>query len=484
MPLTTSSPPFAATGSYPVRVASELDFYIDGEEAFAAIAQAIESAQSYVYMTCAYSSLNFRMRPPASEQLADLCSRLAQRGVRVAMLFWQPVDVRGNPDLKMAGTVPHSAYSDLAAQAPKVMARWDIAKTAGIYPAMLGCHHQKTFIIDGKIAFVGGINMTQDYWDSSAHAIDDERRVSYDVTDPSQRTAKAKDALPLHDVFARLTGPAVGDVEANFVERWNGASFRHGDDLVAAMPTDPSPAGSTVQIVRTIAPHTYPHTAAGETSIKETMINVLRGATRSVYFENQYFFDDDIVAALRAAGERGVRIVGLLARRPDAGQFVGVIEHLLEGHWQSAFQWTHLNPMLRQQIQLYCPVTSDGVKCKDIYVHSKTMIVDDRYVIVGSANISFTSLDFHSEMCVLAEDAARALALRKRLWAEHLCCAPGEIPDDFESGANVWRDHGERNQAARGKSALASRVLPLHAPRLGDDVPGILDGGASDGSMF
>ncbi|MDB4916607.1 MAG: hypothetical protein JWM95_4251, partial [Gemmatimonadetes bacterium] len=78
-----SAAPFVATCSYPVRTVADLDFFVDGEEAFAAIADAIASAQRYVYMTCAYSSLNFRMRPPNTDQLADLCARVSGRGVQV-----------------------------------------------------------------------------------------------------------------------------------------------------------------------------------------------------------------------------------------------------------------------------------------------------------------------------------------------------------------------------------------------------------------
>jgi phosphatidylserine/phosphatidylglycerophosphate/cardiolipin synthase-like enzyme len=473
-----TQPPFAATGSYPVRSTPEITFFVDGDDAFAAIAAEIEEAKTYVYITCAYASLNFRMRPPNGEQLGDLCARLSKRGVRVALLFWQPASAT-------PGTVTESDYTAQMQAAPAVLARWDVAKTTGIYPAALGCHHQKTFIVDGAVAFVGGINMTQDYWDASKHSLSDRRRITYDITNDRARDLKAESVPPLHDVFARFTGAAVSDVEANFVERWNGATNRRGAaDLSLASVATTATGSTKIQIVRTIAPHTYPHTANGERSIKEAMLNLLRGADRSVYFENQYFFDDDVVAATRAAGERGVRIVGLLCAHPDAGQTVGVLESFLDDRSESVLQWTKFNPALAERVQLYSPVTEGVVDARDIYVHSKTMIVDDRYVLTGSANIAFTSMDFHSEMCVLVEDAGEALDLRRRLWAEHLCITPSAIPGDFEAGANLWIEHADRNAAVRGKQALASRVVPLHPPAVGDDVPAILDGGSDDDSGF
>jgi phosphatidylserine/phosphatidylglycerophosphate/cardiolipin synthase-like enzyme len=467
------SPPFAASASYPPRTTDGLAFFVDGEDAFASIAQAIESAERYVYVTCAYASLNFRLRPPATEQLLDLCARVSARGVTVALLFWKPT---GNVD----GTVPESEQGQIAAKAPGVRARWDVANTSGVYPKMLGCHHQKTFVVDGKIAFVGGINMTQDYWDSCAHQSDDDRRVSYEVTDPSARQKLIASALPLHDVFARFDGPAVADVEANFVERYNGATVRLGADLPAPSPPSTDPGGaSRIQILRTIAPHTYAGTASGEQSIKQGMLNVIGAAQKSIYFENQYFFDDDVVAALRSAGERGVRVVGLLARAPDADQWLGRVESMIEDGEESKFQWIAMNPILKQRVQLYSPFTSDSIEAKDIYVHSKTLIADDRWVIAGSANISFTSLDFHSEMSILVEDPAIARALRGRLWAEHLCCSPDRIADDFEAGADAWAQASARNASLRGKSILPTRVIALSAPS--SPAPDQLASGEEDG---
>jgi phosphatidylserine/phosphatidylglycerophosphate/cardiolipin synthase-like enzyme len=325
--------------------------------------------------------------------------------------------------------------------------------------------------------------MTQDYWDTCAHDPNDDRRINYDLTDQQAREKARSDALPLHDVFSRFAGPAVADVEANFVERWNGAAIRTSAiDLSPSSPSADGVGATRLQVIRTIAPSTYPHTAAGEQSIKEAMLNVIGGAERSIYFENQYFFDDDVVAAIRAAAERGVRVVGLLTRKPDAGQFVGVLETWMEDYSQAMLQWTHLNPALATRIQLYTPYTS-LVPCKDIYVHSKTLVADDHYVIAGSANISFTSMDFHSEMCVLVEDQPIALDLRQRLWGEHLCCAPSAVSNNFEEGADLWIRLGAVNKAALGKAVLASRIVPLSVARVGDEIASPLDGGGTGDSF-
>ena len=470
--------PFSSHGSYPVRNLTQLDFLVDGEESFAAIARDIEGARTSVYMTCCYASLNFRLCPPDGEQLLDLCRRISNRGVTLAMLFWQPVGRDDRPDPTVPDTVPETLRTLITQRAPKVMARWDIAKGLGVYPDWTGCHHQKLFVIDGTIAWVGGINMVQSYWDTNAHLGDDDRRVNYDITDPGTRKARAnaQENLPLHDLFARFTGPAVADVEANFVERWNGAATRDGANLSVDVRAAEAPKGAQIQVLRTIAPHTYPQSPRGEQSIREAILNLLATAERSVYFENQYFFDGAVIAALRAAATRGVRVVGLITRRPDSADKLGPAEEFLDQNYLARFQWSWIDPIIAQRTQIYWPFVVGSTAYKDVYVHAKAMIVDDRFVLLGSANISFTSLDYHSEMSILVDDADRAKSFRLRLWGEHLCLSPAGLPEAFEAGADLWIAHGQENLARMGKPPPLSRVLPVSRPAVGEDVPELLTG--------
>ncbi|HTP28250.1 MAG TPA: phosphatidylserine/phosphatidylglycerophosphate/cardiolipin synthase family protein [Anaeromyxobacteraceae bacterium] len=455
--------PFAKSSSYPVRSTASLEYLIDGRETFTAIAGAIEKATRSVYITVAYASLNFRMLPPAEEQFLDLLRRTAARGVQVAVLFWLP-------STNVSDTIPPSQAGLL--KEAKVLARWDKAKATGIYESFpIGCHHQKTFVVDGSVAFVGGLNMTQPHWDEPTHLPDDERRITYDVVDPAKRAtlAASPNALPLHDTFVGIEGPAVQDVQANFLQRWNGATERGAaPDLPMSPPPSADGGSIPIQIVRTIPEESYSGTPKGERSVKEAMLNIIDGARQAIYFENQYFFDDDVTAAIRRAAERGVRVVGLLTRRPDAGQPLGVIEKFLEDKEASTFQWAFFNEALQRHIQLYTPFT-DHAPVKDIYIHSKTMIVDDRYVLLGSANISFTSLDFHSEMCALADDPRGAQALRRRLWCEHLCCTDASLPVSFAEGADRWQNDGRRNQQDIDLGhPPRSRVAPLRPPSIAD----------------
>lgn len=87
--------------------------------------------------------------------------------------------------------------------------------------------------------------------------------------------------------------------------------------------------------------------------------------------------------------------------------------------------------------------------------------------------MSFTSLDFHSETCILVDDPTGALALRRRLWSEHLCRAWSPVLEDFEFGANEWVNEAARNQAAIAKGdPPQSRVVLLTQPSIAA-MPGL-----------
>ena len=155
----------------------------------------------------------------------------------------------------------------------------------------MGCHHQKSYIMDdgdgGIVAFVGGINPVQAYWDTPTHDSLDVRHVAAQEKD---QLKGLEETPPLHDVFYRIKGPAVGDVLANFVERYNGASIPYEDvtsDVVSTITEDQIPQvanGIEVQVVRTIAPKAYAATQDGDRGIRELYFNMLTAAGQEVWF--------------------------------------------------------------------------------------------------------------------------------------------------------------------------------------------------------
>jgi len=112
-----------------------------------------------------------------------------------------------------------------------LIARTQIQCTLDGRERPLHCHHEKTIVIDDRIAFVGGIDLTSlngDRWDAQGHP--------------------ARGAAGWHDVAARIAGPAVRDAADNFAMRWEATT---GEVLPPV--TQPSLAGDIeVQLVRTV----------------------------------------------------------------------------------------------------------------------------------------------------------------------------------------------------------------------------------------
>ena len=120
------------------------------------------------------------------------------------------------------------------------------------------CHHEKTMVIDGEVAFVGGIDMTDfagDRFDTSEH--------------PARRQ------LGWHDVGTRLRGPAVLDV-ARSLRAALARAHRRAARAAGRCPTPP--ASSTVQVVRTVAEDMYDAVPNGEFRILESYVRALRSA--------------------------------------------------------------------------------------------------------------------------------------------------------------------------------------------------------------
>jgi len=435
-------------GSYPLRSGNEVQIFIDGQAAYSEIAAAFHNAKKFIYTTISFGSQDFLLVPENGEVFFDILRSCSHAGVDVRMVVWQRA-LNSTQD-----TIPDPSPGQIPgvnAGPGSIQARWDKAPGFnGRYSsphalfkpvdmnisADMGCHHQKTYIMDdgigGVVAFVGGINPVQAYWDTPLHDSLDVRRV-----------AKGRDPLtelkaipPLHDIFYRIKGPAVADVIANFVERYNGASIRHVDvttDAVALFTADqiqPVRNGIEVQVLRTIAPNTYTSTQAGDKGIRELYLNALSaaGAGSLVYIENQYFFDHGIISEIHAAAERGAKIIALLTSKPDEGEPTAKVEDLLEtvAYDRQEFQLvaSHNNvALLTLGNSRPDPRTSGKYINSETYIHSKTMAVfGPNWAVMtgGSANIAFTSMQFHSEMNIAFMDTAKIANWVAQLWSEHL----------------------------------------------------------------
>jgi phospholipase D1/2 len=288
-----------------------------------------------------------------------------------------------------------------------------------------GSHHQKLVVVDGEIAFTGGIDLCDARWDDSAHTLDNPLR--FKLNGDLQK--------PYHDVMAYCTGPIVRSVEHLFCERWRRAT---GESL--ALPP-PSPSArlprraleqlalpvrcSEVAISLTFGEHQASGTAKVE-QIKALHEDAIARADQLIYIETQYFTSRGIYAALadRLKADRPklevVIVLPMGADTPKENFALGAAQQwVLSSLRQIAQQHGHA-------IRILCSVaTREDGSPAPTFIHSKVLITDNRLMTIGSANVTNRSMSLDSELNLVwecREDNALATSIarvRARLLSEH-----------------------------------------------------------------
>jgi phospholipase D1/2 len=315
-------------------------------------------------------------------------------------------------------------------------------------------HHQKIVVIDDRLAFCGGIDMTATRWDTREHRTDDPRR---------RRPTTHRLYGPWHDATMAVDGNAARALGDLARMRWETAG---GEPLPAPhVDSDPWPEGLKpnfndvrVAIARTRGSYKDVEPVR---EIEALFVDMIRRARRFVYVENQFF-------ASRVVAEE---ICKRLAE-PDGPEFVVVNPNIVEG-WveEEAMSPARAELMRRMaeidvhgRFRIYTPVTSEG---EDIYVHSKIMIVDDEMLRVGSANLNNRSMGLDSECDLLLDVRAdnggiedEIGFLRCSLLAEHLGVDGEQVKAVFDRKGLIGTIEALRGE---GRSLRPFEPKPLNA---------------------
>jgi phosphatidylserine/phosphatidylglycerophosphate/cardiolipin synthase-like enzyme len=312
----------------------------------------------------------------------------------------------------------------------------------------LHCHHEKLVIVDDRVAFVGGIDLT----DFAGNRLDHSHHLP-------------REAIGWHDACVRLEGPVVADVAEHFALRWP-----------RGLPPRVRPGervdGLEVQLVRTVPEHVYDGLPNGEFTILESYVRALRGAQRLVYLENQFLWSPEVVeilsAKLRSPPADDFRIVVLLPAKPNngaddtRGQLGVLADAAVRGGDGHRF--------------LACTLFQPGPNGGPVYVHAKIGIVDDNWLTIGSANLNEHSLFNDSEVNVVLRDESFVRAARLRLWSEHLARPAAELEGDpCRIIDDLWQPISEERSQEQKLRKL------LHVSRRSRALLGPLNGLLVDG---
>ena len=422
-------------GSYRPRANNSARVWIDGHASLTAIFSAAARARSSLYVTVSFVDLELPL-PHNGRPLLDTLVDLSER-IDVRLLFWWSEypgigSFRGDREV----------IERLAAAGARLRMRWDRVPD--------GCHHQKSYVIDDRLAFVGGINLTREALSSPAH-----------------------DSTGFHDLFVELHGPVVGDVAHNFVQRWNQASEtlarglaypdadRAGPLPQPVPPEDREETGEIlVHVQRTIRRRLYRGPAgwagerefdifSGDRGIRTAVLDSIARARRSLYIENQFLMDPDTIEAIARAAERGVEVVAVVPLEPDRNLLLYPADRMRETR-------AALERLARvgRRFGLFGLARRDDPRSA-IYVHAKLLIVDDERISIGSANLWPPSYVRDSELNVEIHDPTIAADTRRRLWKEH---GAGEMPRTLAD----WHELGAEGRDARRRgNSMPSRIVTI-----------------------
>ena len=319
------------------------------------------------------------------------------------------------------------------------------------------CHHQKVLVVDDKVAFCGGGDISVDRWDTAGHLEHDPRRIM-----PDQHHH-----APRHEVMMMVDGDAAAALGDLARERWRRST---GEALPVPPPSseDPWPAHipAALQDVDISIQRTEPQwdDRPGVCEIRNLTIESILAARSTIYLENQYFASPLYAAALakRLAEPDGPEVVLI-----STGQSPSWFDQLTMDRARSNMLWRLRSADIFGRFRAWYPTTPAGTK---IIVHSKVTVIDEQVARVGSANLNNRSggFDTEVELGLQASSAADEMtigAFRDRLIGHFL----------GHTGDAVAKARAERGGTIAAIESLnregrLSPILPMKQTPLGEII--------------
>ncbi|MFW5693835.1 MAG: VTT domain-containing protein [Alkalispirochaeta sp.] len=269
--------------------------------------------------------------------------------------------------------------------------------------------HEKYIIIDDRVAWLGGIDLSHNRWDMADHRVDNPHRANPD----------GERYVPYHDTHLMFSGPAVR------------ALFRVAvldgliqDDWKPAAAT-PWPPDRFVDLhdqeLFLSCTRSYPDGShEDERQILHLYRDLVHAAEERIFIENQYFSSNEITEAVmsRLQEPQGPEVIVIMSRElPDTlGRMTMGVNSTL-----------HLARLIEhdryRRLGIFYPVSADD-GATNVKVHSKTMVVDGKLFTLGSANISRRSFSLDSELNATVQGGESSgetagSVLEDRLLAQH-----------------------------------------------------------------
>ncbi|CAO3596857.1 unnamed protein product [Absidia cylindrospora] len=300
-------------GSFaPIRQNAKVKWFVDGHEYFEAVAEALLSAKSEIYIEDWWLSpeLYLRRPPKGNEEyrLDRLLQRKAMEGVMIYVVIYKNMSVALPLDSQHTRDWLHNIHKNI-----KVLRHSDITSP-------LWAHHEKIVVVDYRLAFIGGLDLCFGRYDTHAHDLSDYRSggdcsevfPGQDYYNPrikdfikvSQYNMEVIDKqsdprMPWHDIHTAMVGPPARDVARHFIQRWNYIKSTHAKDkedvplllpkgeYVTPKDEDKFRGTCRIQVIRSSAEWSLG--IKREYSIYNAYMECIARAKHFIYIENQFF---------------------------------------------------------------------------------------------------------------------------------------------------------------------------------------------------
>jgi cardiolipin synthase len=237
-------------------------------------------------------------------------------------------------------------------------------------------NHRKLTVIDGRVAYTGGLNLADEY------------------------LGRHPRLGPWRDTHVRIRGPAVLGLQLSFAEDWHWAT---GEQLgLDCGKEEPAPGCQAVAVV--------PTGPADDVDVCQLfMLEAINSATERLWVASPYFVPGPaIAAALQSAAIRGVDVRILLPQNPD---------HILV--YLAAFSYYEEMDRAGVSIHRYQPG----------FMHQKVVLIDDTMATVGTVNLDNRSFHLNFELTVLVADGGFAGQVKEMLERDFVLSKRASVQD-------------------------------------------------------
>ncbi len=326
---------FERLAALPYTHLNQLDLLTSGADTFAAIFAAMREAKSYILI----QFYIFRDDEIGRALLGEIRAA-RQRNIRVYLLYDEIGCAR------LPGT-----YTQAVRETGADISGFRTTRGLRNRFQLNFRNHRKSVIVDGRVAFVGGYNVGDEY------------------------LGRSKKFGPWRDTHCQILGPAVLAVQLAFVSDWNWAN----GDFPPGLDWTPRPAPERDEKVLVV-----PSGPADEFETwKLLMLQCIRQADKRFWLVSPYFVpDSDIISALQLAALRGVEIRIMLPEKPD---------HLMV--WLASFTFLAQINLPNLTFYRYTPG----------FLHQKVLLVDRELAVVGTANADNRSFRLNFEMSIVSQ---------------------------------------------------------------------------------